>query len=450
MRIVEGDMQKGDETYDAIVVGARVAGAPTAMLLARQGRRVLLIDRGRFPSDIRTSTLLIWPPGVGYLEKWGVLGRLIDSGCPPINRYRIAIGPPFEAPLITITGAPRTSDECFGGTTSYAPRRTVLDQMLVEEAARAGAVLREEIAVTDLLRDGDRVVGIRGRDALGDPIEARAAIVIGADGGNSIVARLANAETYDAHDPIVTTFYTYWRGLELADDCQFEVCAQDWGGAYAWPTHDGLTLVGANFARPLNGEIPAPGRAYTPAHADWRKEFERLQAQAEQFYLGMLDQTAPWLAAQCRTSATREGALIGGTVHNFFRKPYGAGWALVGDAGGSYEFSTAHGITNAFREADWLAEALNAEGASPLDGSLESLSAFHARRDAAELPSARFTMAQATFQPVPDPAGAGALFRAISRDAQAASDFLGVFAQTHPPSAFFAPENIGAIMQRAS
>lgn len=434
-------MQSGDTRYDAIVVGARVAGAPTAMLLARQGRRVLLIDRGRFPSDIQSSTLLIWPPGIGYLKKWGIHEAVVASGCPAIARYRIAIGPPFEQPAITIVGAPRASDECLGGTTSYAPRRTILDQILVNEAVRAGAELREEVTVTDLLRDGDRVIGIRGHGPSGASIEARAALVIGADGANSIVARLADAERYETCDPIVTTFYSYWRGLELADDCQFEVCAQDWGGVYAWPTHDGLTLVGANFARPLERAVPAPARGYTPSHADWRKEFERLQAGAEEFYLGMLDQAAPWLAEQCRSSATREAPLVGGTVHNFLRKPYGPGWALVGDAGGSYEFTTAHGITNGFREADWVADAVNAGGSS------ESLSAFHARRDAAEVPFARFTIAQATYQPVPDPAAAGALFSAISRDPQATRDFLGVFAQTQPPAAFFAEDNIAAIMR---
>jgi flavin-dependent dehydrogenase len=442
-------MRDGDGTYDAIVVGARVAGAPTAMLLARQGRRVLLLDRGRFPSDIRTSTLLIWPPGIGYLKKWGVLETLVATGCPPIDRYRISIGPPFGEPAITIVGAPRTSDECLGGTTSYAPRRTILDEILVKEAVRAGAALREEVTVTDLLRDGDRVVGIRGRDASGAPIEARADVVVGADGSNSVVARLTNAETYDTHDPIVTTFYTYWRGLELADGCQFEVAAQDWGGIYAWPTHAGLTLVGANFARPLNGEIPAPGRAYAPAHANWQEEYERVKASAEAFYMGMLDQAAPWLARQCRASATREAPFVGGAVHNFYRKPYGPGWALVGDAGGSYEFSTAHGITNAFREADVLAEALGG-ASSRLDGSAERLAAFHARRDAAEVPFSRFTMAQASFQPVPDPAAAGALFGAIARDAQATRDFLGLFAETHQPAAFFAEDHLADLMRRAS
>src|ERR687896_715550 len=102
-------------TYDAIVVGARCAGSPTAMLLAERGHRVLLVDRATFPSDT-VSTLIINPPGVAALRRWGVIDAVVATGCPPIERYSFDFGP------VVIAGAPRASDET---STAYAPRRTV-------------------------------------------------------------------------------------------------------------------------------------------------------------------------------------------------------------------------------------------------------------------------------------------------------------------------------------
>src|SRR6516225_6289255 len=115
--------------YDAIVVGARCAGSPTAMLLARRGYRVLVVDRAHFPSDT-VSTHLIHAPGVAALGRWGLLDRVVASGCPPIETYALDFVP------FTIAGTPRPLN---GISTAYAPRRTVLDQILVEAAAEVGA-----------------------------------------------------------------------------------------------------------------------------------------------------------------------------------------------------------------------------------------------------------------------------------------------------------------------
>src|SRR6516225_1288209 len=126
--------------YDAIVVGARCAGSPTAMLLARRGYRVLLVDRATFPSDT-VSTHLIHAPGVAALSRWGLLDQVIATGCPPINSYSFDFGP------FAIVGSPRPSD---GVATAYAPRRTVLDKILVDAAAEAGAEVREAFAIDDV------------------------------------------------------------------------------------------------------------------------------------------------------------------------------------------------------------------------------------------------------------------------------------------------------------
>ena len=138
--------------YDAIVVGARCAGSPTAMLLARKGYRVLLVDRATFPSDT-TSTHLVHPPGVASLWRWGLLDRITATGCPPIHTYA------FDFGAFTIAGAPGDGD----APVAYGPRRTVLDKVLVDAASEAGAEVRVGFSVEEVVVDGGRVSGIRGR-----------------------------------------------------------------------------------------------------------------------------------------------------------------------------------------------------------------------------------------------------------------------------------------------
>ena len=137
--------------YDAIVVGARGAGSPTAMLHARKGYHVLVVDRAAFPSDT-LSTHILHPPGVAALQRWGLLDRLVATGCPPIDTYSFDFGP------FTIAGAPGTAE----APVAYCPRRTVLDKLLVDGAAEAGTEVREEFTVDDLVVDDGQVVGIRG------------------------------------------------------------------------------------------------------------------------------------------------------------------------------------------------------------------------------------------------------------------------------------------------
>src|SRR5688500_2570651 len=127
------------QSYDAIVVGARCAGSPTAMLLARKGYRVLLVDRATFPSDT-ISTHLVHPPGVASLERWGLLGQVLATGCPPIHTYAFDMGP------FTISGTPGTEEN----PVAYGPRRTVLDKLLVDAASEAGVEVRENFTVEDV------------------------------------------------------------------------------------------------------------------------------------------------------------------------------------------------------------------------------------------------------------------------------------------------------------
>src|SRR5947207_8764370 len=139
--------------YDVIVVGARCAGSPTAMLLARKGYRVLVVDRASFPSDT-LSTHMIHAPGVAALKRWGVLDTVKATGCPPVETYSFDFGP------FTIAGTPRPSDGISAG---YAPRRTVLDKILVDAAAHAGAEVREQFTLDEIIIADGAVVRLRGR-----------------------------------------------------------------------------------------------------------------------------------------------------------------------------------------------------------------------------------------------------------------------------------------------
>ena len=173
------------QDYDAIIVGARCAGSPTAALLAGNGYRVLVVDRATFPSDT-VSTHVLQPLGVAALARWGLLDRLVASGCPPIHTYTYDFGP------FTLSGAPGTKD----APVAYCPRRTVLDKLLVDAAAEAGAEVREGFTVEAVVIEDGRVVGIKGRSKDGATVTERARVVVGADGRHSMVAAAVRPEQY--------------------------------------------------------------------------------------------------------------------------------------------------------------------------------------------------------------------------------------------------------------
>jgi 2-polyprenyl-6-methoxyphenol hydroxylase-like FAD-dependent oxidoreductase len=192
--------------YDVIVVGARCAGSPTAMLLARLGHRVLLVDRTHFPSDT-VSTHHLHQTATAALSRWGLLDRVAASGAPATRE----IGFDFEG--IRFVGTPPAPTE--GITEAYSVRRRVLDTILVEAAVLAGAELRDRFTVKDLEFEEGRVAGIRGRGRGGRHVVDRARVVVGADGLRSTVARLVEAEVYDQIEPLTHTYYTYWSGVPI-------------------------------------------------------------------------------------------------------------------------------------------------------------------------------------------------------------------------------------------
>jgi flavin-dependent dehydrogenase len=393
--------------YDAIVVGARCAGSPTAMLLARKGYRVLLLDKAGFPSDT-LSTHYLHQPGVGLLARWGLLERLAASNCPPIRGYHFDVGP------FALEGAPPAAD---GFADAYAPRRSVLDKILVDAAVAAGAELREHFSAQELLTDGERVTGIRGHASGGAMVTEEAPIVIGADGLRSLVARSVQAPTYHRNPALTCAYYAYWGDIPI--QC-VELYPRPGRMVIAFPTHDGQVLIVVQWP-----------------HA----AFHEFRADVEGNYLKTLD-LAPALAERVRRGRRSERFLGTADLPNLFRRPHGPGWALVGDAGYYEDPQTAMGMTNAFRDAELLAEAIDAGFAE--GGSLaESLAEYGRRRDEAAVPYFEYTCQLARMAP-PSPE-MQRLFAALRENRDQTDRFFGTIAGTVPVSEFFAPENLAGI-----
>jgi 2-polyprenyl-6-methoxyphenol hydroxylase-like FAD-dependent oxidoreductase len=352
------------QTFDAIVVGARCAGSPTAMLLSQKGYRVLVVDRATFPSDT-VSTHVVQPLAVGALARWGLLDRLIATGCPPIHTYTYDFGP------VTIAGAPGTESS----PVAYCPRRTILDKLLVDAAAGAGAEIRESFTVEEILIEDGRVAGIKGHAKGGAAVTERAKVVVGADGRHSLVAAAVRPDQYNEKPPILAPYYTYWSGLPI--DGRFDTYIRPMRGFAIAPTHDGLTLT-------------VGGWPYA--------EFDANKKDVEGHFLKLFD-AVPEIAERVR-GAKRVAPIAGAPVSNFFRKPYGPGWALVGDAGYNKDPITAQGINDAFRDAEQVATALDQSfsGARPFDAAMGD---YQRARDEHSLAMYEFTCQLATLEPPP-------------------------------------------------
>lgn len=399
-----------DEPYDVIVVGARCAGSPVAMLLARAGRRVLLVDRAHFPSDT-ISTHIVQPGGVAALARWGLLDRLTATGCPPIHTYLFDFGP------VTITGSPGTADS----PVAYSPRRTVLDKLLVDAAAEAGAEVREGFSVEEVVVEEGRVVGIRGHDKGGSSVVERARVVVGADGLHSLVAGATHPETYHEKPRLLCGYYSYWSGLPM--DGRFETYVRPERGFAAAPTHDDLTMlvVGWPFA-----------------------QFAANKADVEAHYLQALE-LAPPFAARVR-GATREERFVGTAVPNYFRTPFGPGWALVGDAGYNRDFITAQGISDSFRDAELCVAALE-ESLSGTRSFEDAMRHYQWARDEQVVAMFEFTTQIATLEPPPP--DLQQLLGAMQGNQAAMDGFARVNAGVESPAHFFSEENVGSIFAGA-
>jgi flavin-dependent dehydrogenase len=307
--------------YDVIVIGARCAGSPTAMLFARQGYRVLLLEKVRFPQD-KLSSHYIHQPGVALLARWGLLDELRQSGCRPIDRES------YEGPGVRLDGFSLPVD---GHRTTYAPRRFVLDPVLVAGAVAAGVDFRESCAVTDLVFEDDRVIGVRYTSRGGAAATERAQLVVGADGMRSLLARKVAAQNVLEHPRMTCTYYSYWAGVPA----HMELYERPGRWVAALPTNDDLTLVMTYFPQ---------------------DEYDGVRHRVEAAYLDAIRTTSPELAERMSTGERVEQMYGTGHQDNFFREAQGPGWVLVGDAVHHKDSITARGITDAFLQAQSLTD----------------------------------------------------------------------------------------------
>lgn len=395
--------------YDAIVIGARCGGAPTAMLLARKGYRVLLVDRATFPSEIPHGHF-IHRHGPQRLHRWGLLDRIVASGCPPVAAIT------RSSETLSLTGR----DLVMGGVAvGYGPRRAALDKVLIDAAVEAGAELREGFTVEEFVADGDRIVGIRGRDrASGAVVTERAQVTIGADGRNSRLAQAVNAPAYETVPTLACWFFSYWSGVP-GDALELHVRANRI--IFAFPTHDRLFAV--FVAWPI-------------------AEQRAVQADVARAFMDAVG-LVPDLAERVRGGRQEERIYGATNLPNFLRKPYGPGWALVGDAGCHKDPYLALGICDAFRDAELLADALDEgfSGQRPLDA---ALAGYERRRNEATLPDYRLNLDLARF--TPSPPEVERLMAALQGNQEATNRFMMVNEGLIPREEFFNPENLGRIM----
>jgi 2-polyprenyl-6-methoxyphenol hydroxylase-like FAD-dependent oxidoreductase len=395
--------------YDVIVVGARCGGAPTAMLLARKGYNVLLVDRATFPSEIPHGHF-IHRQGPRLLHRWGLLDRIVATGCSPVSTATFDFG---DFPLV---GTDLVVD---GVALGYAPRRLSLDKILVDAAVEAGAELREGFVVEEFDTDGDRITGIRGRERRGRSlVTERAQVTVGADGRHSRLAQTVQAPAYEAAPTVCCWYFSYWSGVPATG---LEIYVRPNRAIFASPTNDGQHLI---FIAWPAAELPT-------VRADIEREFMQVVAQVPEF-------------TERVRSGRREERFYGATdLPNFLRKPFGPGWALVGDAGCHKDPFLALGICDAFRDAELLVEALDdgLSGRSSLDA---ALAGYERRRNEATLPEYHENLHMAQFKPLPP--DAYQLRAALRGNQEATNQFYLARQGMIPYETFFNPENLQRIL----
>jgi 2-polyprenyl-6-methoxyphenol hydroxylase-like FAD-dependent oxidoreductase len=380
--------------YDVIVVGARCAGAPLAMLLARAGHRVALVDRASFPSDTM-STHFLWQRGAARLQAWGLLDQLRARGCAPIREITFDVGP------VQIAGIGPAVE---GVADAYCPRRTVLDTLLAGAAAESGAELIEGFVVGDVLWSEGRAVGVRGHHRASPGSSLRARVVVGADGLHSTVARRVAACAYREYPPLTAVYYSYWSGIHQLG-ASFH--ARPGRLILVWPTNDDLTCI----------------------YVAWpRQEFGQVRRDAENHFhsaLGLVPGLRDTVA-----SGRREARFTGtGDLPNLYRTSAGPGWALAGDAGHHKDPSTGMGMSDAFQAAELLAEAIHdgLAGHRPIG---EALSGYQCRRDA--LTGSGFDLTLSTARLAPLPPRLEAFYRTAAEQPEVSRQIFGVLGGSLP------------------
>jgi flavin-dependent dehydrogenase len=384
--------------HDVVVVGARAAGGATALLLARMGHDVVVLERAQFPSDT-LSTHSISRSGVVQLDRWGLLDHVLLSGAPAIRQVT------FHAAGESIT---RQVKHHAGVDMLVAPRRHVLDTIVADGAQAAGADIRFGVTVTGIRHEAGRVVGVAARDRAGNPLEIDARFVVGADGLRSRVARSVGASVDVAGHSNGAAHYAYYAG-PIWNGTEYFVTEGALAGVF--PTNDGEACI------------------WVCSPSDRAEQSRRRAASLPQAFDEMLNEAAPELATRLRGARRTSG--VRGTLRlpNHVRQAFGPGWALVGDAGYHRDAITGHGISDAFRDSELLAVALDrALRREVSDGA--ALAGYQRQRNEAVREIFDITCALAEYPPV---AEFVALQKRLSRAIQSEAGSLATWPVPGPP-----------------
>ncbi|TDC44114.1 NAD(P)/FAD-dependent oxidoreductase [Micromonospora sp. KC213] len=406
--------------YDAIVIGARCSGASTAMLLARRGYRVLVVDRSSFPSDV-ISTHFLWPHGMSYLNRWGLLEQVlaVTPAQTEIDVVNDGIRLTGSVPAELLRAYFRDlHGDGSGVVRTYASiRRSVLDQILVQAAAKAGAEVRTNFTVRDLIVEDGRVVGIRGRAPDGRSVEERARIVVGADGRNSFVARTLQLPKFDERPRCTFAYWSYYSGFSI------ETAQLHRRGRLA------CAVVPTNFEQNM---------VLVWGPSEWSREF---RADVPGNYQRALDFVSPELGELVRAQGTREERIYGTLDQAAFLRPlHGPGWVLVGDAESFKDQCTAIGMTHAFRDAELASAALDRWLSD--DASFDEVMASYERRRRGQDAAAYYDYVCTLAEMRPYRHDELQLFVALRGNQQEIDRFIATHADVAPVSEFFQASNL--------
>lgn len=398
--------------YDVIVVGARCAGAPLAMLLARAGHKVALADRASFPSDTM-STHFLWQRGAARLKAWGLLEQLQARGCAPIRQITFDTGP------VQLTGI---GPSAGGVAETYCPRRTVLDVLLAEAAGQAGAELIDGFVVAELLWSDGRAAGVRGHATRSPAASSlQAALVVGADGLHSTVARKAGARAYRSHPPLTAAYYSYWSGISHLG-ASFHV--RPGLLILTWPTNDDLTCI----------------------YVTWpHEEFQQVRTDVEGSFRAAL-KLVPGLPEAVESGRRVQRFAGTGDLPNLYRESAGPGWALAGD-GHHKDPCSGMGMSDAFLAADLLADAIDdgLTGRQPMDA---ALAGYQHRRDLLTTNGFELTLATARLAAPTD--RDQALYQAAAEQPDLATRVFGVLGGSIPMRDVYSGANVRAALAQRS
>lgn len=414
------------DTFDAIVVGARISGAATAALLAEQGARVLLLDRVQFPATT-VSCPIFFGNSLAVLQRIGVLPAVESIGAPKIRYYGTRT-PDFDL----VTRLP----ESHGFDYAYSIRRDVLDTVILNKVKQhPNITLREGWNASSLVQSQGRVVGVRGRQNGGSIETFFADAVIGADGKRSFVARMVDAPVYDRIPGQTAIYYAYYRDFAPLHEPSAVVYGdpRTQRGALVFDADAGLTVISVGVAE----------AEFEVARKDPEGTLERVWREIPEL-------------AERGQHATRATPVMGqAPVDSFYRQSYGLGWALVGDAGMYVDPITGQGINNALHSAQLFAEAW--VKTRRRTGWMNAMHEYQRRRDASSRPIYNLVAATSQMQgTIQSAANMGfdlnrigtSLFRAVARQPEAAQQYVGIFSGATPVAAFFNPLNLARIIVR--